>query len=173
MSSYTYYYLMLTCTGLLMTSEPERPEPLTVDAPIGTLSFASIHEAGHVTMAKSIGLSSVSAIVFQKSTYGAGTFWKGQTSLGRGYTGKGMALVKLGGNFAEHFLDDSGRIYQPSFLDIIGNRGVISQSDQINQTDLGGDSLLEAQRRTYFSLRGRLPDLENIYKRLYHNHVYP
>ena len=159
--------------GCMLVSELSAIEQVSVDAPIGTLSFAAIHEAGHVTIARSLGLFSVTARVFQKSTYGAGTFWKGQTSLGRGYIGKGMALIKLGGNFAEHFLDDSGRIYQPSFLDIIGNRGVISQSDQINQTDLGGDSLLEAQRKTFFILRGRLADLDRIYKRLYYNHVYP
>jgi hypothetical protein len=159
--------------GCLLVSELSAVEHLSIDAPIGTLSFAAIHEAGHVTIARSLGLFSVTARVFQKSTYGAGTFWKGQTSLGRGYIGKGMALIKLGGNFAEHFLDDSGRIYQPSFLDIIGNRGIISKSDQINQTDLGGDSLLEAQRKTFFILRGRLADLDKIYKRLYYNHVYP
>lgn len=159
--------------GYLLVIELSAVEKVSVDAPIGTLSFAAIHEAGHVTMAKSLGLSAVSARVFQKSTYGAGTFWKGQTSLGRGYVGKGMALVKLGGNFAEHFLSSQGRIYAPGFLDVIGNRDTISQSDQITQTDLGGDSLLEAQRRTFFTLRGRLTDLDNIYKRLYYGKVYP
>lgn len=163
-----YLYFFVSC---LIASQPG--PSVTIDAPIGTLSFASIHEAGHVTVAMSLGLFSVTARVFQKSTYGAGTFWKGQTSLNRGYAGKGMALIKLGGNFAEHFLDDSGRISPPSFLDIVGNRGVISQSDQIDQADLGGDSLLEAQRRTYIILRSRVADLDKIYKSLYYNHVYP
>lgn len=170
MCSSVYLTALIACLSVSVLGAPERN---ALDAPIGTLSFAAIHEAGHVTCALSLGLVTTTARVFQKSTYGAGTFWKGQTSLGRGHVGKGMALIKLGGNFAEHFLADTGRIYQPSFLDIVGNRDVISQSDQINQTDLGGDSLLEAQRRTFFTLRGRLADLDRIYKQLYYNHVYP
>jgi hypothetical protein len=140
---------------------------------VGTLSFASIHESGHVTLAKSCGYFAVSAKVFLMSKYGVGTFWKGQTSLGGGGNGNGMALIKLGGRFAEQFLDRSNRIFKPSFLDVIGDRGIISQSDNLNQIDLGSFSLLEAQRKTYLIMTSRLVDLDRIYKTLYYRHAYP
>ena len=148
-------------------------EIMALDAPVGTLSFASIHEAGHVTVAKSCGFPAVSAKVFQMSKYGVGTFWKGQTSLTGVGAGKGMALIKLGGRFAEKFLDKSNRIHKPSFIDVIGDRGVISQSDELSQIDLGSLSLLEAQLKTYHILTSRMSDLDRIYKTLYHRHAYP
>jgi len=145
-----------------------------IAAPVGTLAFASVHEAGHVTVAKHCGYISVSARVFLKEKYGVGTFWKGQTTLGKGHTRNGeMALIKLGGRFTEHYLDRSNRIYQPNFIDVIGDRSVISQSDEITRMDLGSDSLLEAQRRTFFILRGRLVELDQIYKTLLGRKGYP
>ena len=170
---FKYCRIYLVASVILGRENLAASEINLLEAPIGTLAFASIHEAGHVTVAKACGLSSVSARVFQLYKSGVGTFWKGQTNLGRGYAGKGMALIKLGGSFAEHFLDSSNRIYQPSFLDVVGDRSVISQSDQITHMDLGGDSVLEAQRRTFFILRGRLADLGRIYKNLLQRHSHP
>ena len=173
MFAFKYCAIILIAPSILGVANLAASEINFVDAPIGTLPFVSIHESGHVTVAKSCGFSAVSAKVFLKSKSGVGTFWKGQTSLGGGATGHGMALIKLGGRFAEQFLDQSNRIFKPSFLDVIGDRGAISQSDNLTQIDLGAYSLLDAQRRTYLILISRLSDLDRIYKTLYHRHSYP
>ncbi|MFZ2278107.1 MAG: hypothetical protein WAW39_09915 [Prosthecobacter sp.] len=170
---YSRFRIILIAAVLLGRANLAASEIILFEAPLGTLSFVSIHEAGHVTVAKSCGFLAVSAKVFQMSKYGVGTFWKGQTSLTGGGAGKGMALIKLGGRFAEQFLDKSNRIHQPSFLDVIGDRSIISHSDKLSQIDLGSFSLLEAQRRTYLILTSRMTDLDRIYKSLYHRHTYP
>jgi len=169
-----HYFRTILIASLMASCETAAVSELNLlEAPLGTLAFASVHEAGHVLVAQSCGLSSVSARVFQVSKYGVGTFWKGQTNLGARDAGKGMALIKLGGIFAEHFLDRLNRITHPSFLDVIGDRDVISQTDKLSQVDLGSVSLLEAQEKTYFIMTSRLGDLDRIYKTLYHRHAYP
>jgi len=168
-----FFVFLLIVTVTAVGKNLAASEINSFEAPVGTLAFASVHEAGHVTVAKSCGFFSVSARVFLMSKSGVGTFWKGQTSLGAGGKGNGMALTKLGGRFAEQFLEKSNRVYRPSFLDVVGDRGVISQSDELNQIDLGAISLLEAQRRTYLILTSRIADLDRIYKTLYYRHAYP
>ncbi len=114
-----------------------------LNAPVGTLEFASIHEAGHVVCAKSMGMIVTRALVFQRSKPGVGVYWKGTTTLRGGERGRGMAVAKLGGNFAELFLSDrTNAVVVPTFLDVVGNRNVISQSDVVTEVDLGSDSLL-------------------------------
>ena len=167
------YCAIILITPLILGGANLAAAQITLfEEPVGTLPFVSIHEAGHVTVARSNGCHAVSAKVFLMSKYRVGTFWKGQTTFG-GSTGNGMALIKLGGRFAEKFLDQSNRIFKPSFLDVIGDRGIISQSDNLTQIDLGSFSLLDAQRRTYLILTSRLSDLDRIYKTLYHRHAYP
>ena len=142
-------------------------------AALGRLEFASIHEAGHVIVASSTGYPGTSARVFQSFKTGVGTFWKGQTTFTERAIIRGMALVKLGGIFSEHFLSKSNRIFQPGFLDVIGHRDVISQSDRITSGDLAGYALLDAQRKTYLILKSRAADLDQVYKALFYNHKYP
>ena len=142
-------------------------------AALGSLEFASIHEAGHMTVANSVGYPGTNARVFQNFKTGVGTFWKGQTTFTERAITRGMALVKLGGIFSEHFLSDSNRIFQPGFLDVIGHRDVISQSDRITSVDLAGHVLLEAQRKTFLILKSRVADLDQVYKALFYNHKYP
>ncbi|MDP1590522.1 MAG: hypothetical protein Q8M07_22400 [Prosthecobacter sp.] len=144
----------------------------TLNAPLGTLEFAAIHEAGHVVAAKAIGLSVTRAMIFQRSKPGVGVYWKGTTQL-RGGT-RGMAVAKLGGHFAERFLDDrTNKVIVPSFLDVISNRNIISESDVITQADLGADSLQTAQHKTYRALAGNVAMLSQVYNQLRTRHVYP
>lgn len=85
-----------------------------------------------------------------------------------------MAVAKLGGNFAELFLaDQTNVIVVPTFLDVVGNRGVISQSDVVTQADLGAGSLLTAQHKTYRALAGNLALLSRVYQQLRTRHAYP
>jgi hypothetical protein len=85
-----------------------------------------------------------------------------------------MAVTKLGGNFAELFLADrTNVVVVPSFLDVVGNRNVISQSDVITQLDLGSDSLLTAQHKTYRALAGQVALLRRVYQQLCTSHAYP
>lgn len=142
-----------------------------LDAPIGTLEFASIHESGHVVAAKSVGFTVSGASVFQLSKPGIGLYWKGTTRI-RG-SGRGMAVAKMGGNFAEFFLDQHNRFRVPSFLDIVGNRNVISQTDVITSSDLYGESLTEAQHRTYRALTANASMLNRIYLQLKTKRSYP
>lgn len=145
---------------------------LTLDAPIGTLEFASIHEAGHVVCAKSVGMTVTRAMVFQRSKSGIGVYWKGTTTLRGG--SRGMAVAKMGGNFAEFFIDDRTRAVRvPGFLEVVGNRNVISETDVITRADLGADSLLTAQHKTYRALAGNVALLSKVYQQLRSRHVYP
>jgi hypothetical protein len=148
-------------------------QTVTLNAPIGSLQFAAIHEAGHVVAAKIMGLTVIKAHVFEKSNGGTIKHWKGITHLRAAKNGKSLAVVKLAGNFAEFFIDNHNRVHVPSFLDVIGNRNTISQSDAITQLDLGADSLLEAQQKTFHMLRTNVRLLESIYERLRTKHVYP
>ena len=151
-----------------------RSSLINLDAPVGTLEFASIHEAGHVVCAKSVGMIVTRALVFQRSKSGVGVYWKGTTSLRGGDRGRGMAVAKLGGNFAELFLADrTSVVVVPSFLDVVGNRNVISQSDVVTQVDLGSDSLLTAQHKTYRALAGNVAQLTKVYQQLRTTHAYP
>lgn len=84
-----------------------------------------------------------------------------------------MALIKLGGAISEHFLSGANRVFQPSFLDVVGHRDVISQSDRITPSDLAGYSLLEAQRKSYQILSSRVAELDEAYRKLFYNHRYP
>jgi hypothetical protein len=146
----------------------------TLNAPVGTLDFASIHEAGHVVCAKSVGMIVTRALVFQRSKSGVGVYWKGTTSLRGGDRGRGMAVAKLGGNFAELFLADrTSVVVVPSFLDVVGNRNVISESDVVTQADLGAESLLTAQHKTYRALAGNVAQLSRVYQQLRTTHAYP
>ena len=146
----------------------------TLNAPVGTLEFASIHEAGHVVCAKSVGMIVTRALVFQRSKPGVGVYWKGTTSLRGGERSRGMAVAKLGGNFAELFLaDKTNTVVVPTFLDVVGNRNVISQSDVVTQVDLGSDSLLTAQHKTYRALAGNVAQLSKVYQQLRTTHAYP
>ncbi len=146
----------------------------TLNAPVGTLEFASIHEAGHVVCAKSAGMIVTRALVFQRSKPGIGVYWKGTTTLRGGERGRGMAVAKLGGNFAELFLaDKTNTVVVPTFLDVVGNRNVISQSDVVTQVDLGSDSLLTAQHKTYRALAGNVALLSRVYQQLRARHAYP
>lgn len=143
----------------------------SLEAPIGTLEFACMHEAGHVVAAKSVGFSVTSATVFQVSKPGIGLFWKGTTRI-KG-KGRGMAVTKLGGYYAEFFLDSYNRFQVPSFLDIVGNRGVISRTDSITAIDLGGESLAEAQYRAFRALTANSILLNRVYNRLMVKKSYP
>jgi hypothetical protein len=146
----------------------------SLEAPVGTLEFASIHEAGHVVCAKSAGMIVTRAMVFQRSKSGVGVYWKGTTALRGSNRGGSMAVTKLGGNFAELFLADrTNVVVVPSFLDVVGNRNVISQSDVITQLDLGSDSLLTAQHKTYRALAGQVALLRRVYQQLCTSHAYP
>ena len=142
-------------------------------APIGSLSFASIHEAGHVVTAKSVGMHVMGARVFLQSRGGFSSYWKGSTTLRAKGSSLEMAVVKMGGNFAEFFIDDSNVLRVPSFLSIVGNRNTISQSDVVTAADLGGGSLLDAQRRTYRALSGNTRLLGSVFHKLWRSHVYP
>lgn len=148
-------------------------EVIVQDAPVGSLPFASIHEAGHVVAAKSVGFTVTGARVFQQFRGGIGFYWKGATSLRASKGAKGMAVVKLGGNFAEFFIDDSNIVRVPRFIDVVGNRNVISQSDVITRADLGADSLLDAQHKTYRALSGNVRLLDSVYHRLMTKLAYP
>lgn len=142
-----------------------------LEAPIGTLEFASMHEAGHVVAAKSVGFSVSTATVFQVSKPGIGLYWKGTMKIkGRGC---GMAVTKLGGNFAVFFLDPYNRFQIPSFLDIVGSRSVISRTDTITDVDLGGESLTEAQYRAYRALTANSALLNRVYNQLKTKKSYP
>jgi hypothetical protein len=156
------------------SQEPASASLTALNAPVGTLEFASIHEAGHVVCAKSAGMIVTRAVVFLRSKPGIGAYWKGTTSLRGGDRSRGMAIAKLGGNFAELFLaDKTATVVVPTLLDVVGNRNVISQSDVVTQTDLGTDSLLTAQHRTYRALTGNLALLSRVYQQLRARHVYP
>ena len=142
-----------------------------LEAPVGTLEFASMHEAGHVIAAKSVGFTVSGATVFQFSRPGVGLFWKGTTRIkGRG---RGMAVTKLGGNFAGFFLDSHNRFQIPSFLDIVGSRSAISRTDSISDFDLGGESLTEAQYRAYKALTVNSAMLNRVYNLLRTKKSYP
>ena len=146
----------------------------SLEAPVGTLEFASIHEAGHVVCAKSAGMIVTRALVFQRSKPGVGVYWKGTTALRGSNRGGNMAIAKLGGNFAELFLaNNTNVIVVPTFLDVVGNRRVISQSDIVTQTDLGAGSLLTAQHKTYRALAGNVALLSRVYQQLRTRHAYP
>lgn len=143
----------------------------SLEAPVGTLEFASMHEAGHVVAAKSVGLAVSGATVFQLSKPGIGLYWKGTTRI-RG-KGRGMAVAKLGGNFAGFFLDANNRFCIPSFLDIVGSRSAISRTDSLTAADLGGGSLSEAQYRTYRALSANAGFLNRVYLQLKTKKSYP
>ena len=156
------------------SQEPASASLITLNARVGTLEFASIHEAGHVVCAKSVGMIVTHALVFQRSKPGVGVYWKGTTALRGSSRGGSMAVAKLGGNFAELFLaDKTNVIVVPTFLDVVGNRGVISQSDVVTQADLGAGSLLTAQHKTYRALAGNLALLSRVYQQLRTRHAYP
>ncbi|WP_395715717.1 hypothetical protein [Prosthecobacter sp.] len=165
----------LTCLTVIAWGQTETVvNLLDLDAPVGSLEYASIHEAGHVVCATSAGMSVTRAVVFQRSKPGVGVYWKGATTLRGSSRHHGMAMAKLGGNFAEFFLADrTNTIRVPSFLDVVGNRRVISQSDVITAEDLGGESLLTIQNRTYRALAGNVSLLNRVYQRLRTSHVYP
>jgi hypothetical protein len=154
--------------------EPASASLTTLNARVGTLEFASIHEAGHVVCAKSVGMIVTQALVFQRSKPGVGVYWKGTAALRGSNRGGNMAVAKLGGNFAELFLaDNTNVIVVPTFLDVVGNRRVISQSDVATQTDLGAGSLLTAQHKTYRALAGNVALLSRVYQQLRTRHAYP
>lgn len=163
--------------SITLLATPEVPlankDSLTsLNAPLGTLEFAAIHEAGHVVAAKAIGISVTRAMIFPRYKPGVGEYWKGITQL-RG-SSRGMAVAKLGGLFAERFLDDrTNRVIVPSFLDVISNRNIISESDVITRADLGADSLQTAQHKTYRALAGNVAMLNQVYNQLRTRHVYP
>lgn len=163
--------------GITLLSSPKVPfanndSLTTLNAPLGTLEFAAIHEAGHVVAAKAIGISVTRVMIFQRSKPGVGGYWKGTTQL-RGGT-RNMAVAKLGGHFAERFLDDrTNRVIVPPFLDVISNRNIISESDVITRADLGADSLQTAQHKTYRALAGNVAMLNQVYNQLRTRHVYP
>lgn len=143
-----------------------------LNAPLGTLEFAAIHEAGHVVAAQAIGLSVTRAMIFPRYSPGVGEYWKGITQL-RG-SSRDMAVAKLGGHFAERFLHDrTNRIIVPSFLDVVSHRNIISESDVITQADLGADSLQAAQHKAYRALAGNVTMLTQVYQQLRTRHVYP
>lgn len=164
----------------LAKSDPSMEDRAKVDRvvvffapPIGSLSFASIHEAGHVVTAKSVGMKVTGARVFLQSRGGFSSYWKGATTLRANGNSQDMAVVKMGGNFAEFFIDDSNVLKVPSFLSIVGNRNTISQSDVVTAADLGGASLLDAQHRTYRALSGNTRLLHSVFHKLLSSHVYP
>jgi hypothetical protein len=169
------FHAILFLAASISTSfshEVLRSTLLTLDAPIGTLEFASIHESGHVVCAKSVGMTVTRALVFQRSKPGVGVYWKGTTTLRGG--SRGMAVAKMGGNFAEFFLDDKTQAVKvPGFLEVVGNRNVISETDVITQADLGADSLLTAQHKTYRALVGNVSLLSRVYQQLRTRHSYP
>jgi hypothetical protein len=165
---------LLTYAPLTHGQDEAGASPSTLDAPVGTLEYASIHEAGHVVCATSVGMTVTRAIVFQRSKPGVGVYWKGTTTLRGASMRQGMAVAKLGGNFAEFFLADrTHTIMIPNFLDIVGNRKVISESDVVTPADLGTDSLLTAQHKTYRALAGNVGFLRRVYQQLRTTHVYP
>ena len=165
---------LLICVPLAFGQDVTSSILLDLDAPLGTLEYASIHEAGHVVCATSIGITVARAMVFQRSKPGIGAYWKGTTSLRGGNRSRGMAVAKLGGNFAELFLAvKTNAIVVPTFLDVMGNRNVISQSDVITQLDLGSDSLLTAQHKTYRALTGNVARLSRVYQKLRTTYIYP
>jgi hypothetical protein len=143
----------------------------SLEAPVGTLEFASIHEAGHVVAAKSVGFSVSGAAVFQLSKPGIGLYWKGTTKI-RG-RGRGMAVVKLGGYCAEYFLDQHNHFQVPSFLGIVGSRKAISRTDTITAADLGGESLTEVHYRAYRALSANASSLNRVYTQLMTKKSYP
>jgi hypothetical protein len=165
---------LLTCVPLAFSQDVAGSILLCLDAPVGTLEYASIHEAGHVVCATSIGITVTLAMVFQRSKPGIGVYWKGTTSLRGANMRRGMAVAKLGGNFAEFFLADRTKaVVVPTFLDVVGNRNVISQSDVITQSDLGSDSLLTAQHKTYRALTGNVALLSRVYQKLRTTYIHP
>lgn len=158
------------------TEDRAKVDPVVVffAPPIGSLSFASIHEAGHVVTAKSVGMRVTGARVFLQSRGGFSSYWKGATTLRAKGSSLEMAVVKMGGSFAEFFIDDSNVLRVPSFLSIVGNRKtIISQSDVVTAADLGGGSLLDAQHRTYRALSGNTRLLHSVFHKLLSSHVYP
>lgn len=141
-------------------------------SPVGSLEFASIHESGHVVAAFGSGVKVRQAVVFQVSRAGFGFYWKGATTLA-GKPSRGMAVIKLGGNVAEHFVDGSGRFRTPSLYDVITSRDLISNSDKLTQADLGADDLLSAQQKAYRILISSKDRLRVIYGQLLTRHCYP
>lgn len=165
--------LMLIC--LHKSSECKAKEAKTLCclySPVGSLEFASIHESGHVIAALGTGVRVKQALVFQVSRSGFGTYWKGATTLA-GTPSRGMAVIKLGGSIAEHFVDGSGRFRTPSLYDVITSRGLISSSDKLTQADLGADDLLSAQQKTYRMLVSGKDRLRAIYGQLLTQRRYP
>ena len=143
-----------------------------LNAPIGTLEFAAIHEAGHVVAARSMGLRVTRAVIFQRSGRDGG-YWKGTTTFRASNRSKGIALVKLGGNYAELFIDESRRVRAPQMLQVIGNRNVISETDVITKADLAGESLSKVQHKTYRVLCQNVLLLSQVYIQLLTEHHYP
>ena len=141
-------------------------------SPVGSLEFASIHESGHVVAAFGSGIKVRQAVVFQVSRPGFGFYWKGATTLA-GKPSRGMAVIKLGGTVAEHFVDGSGRFRTPSLYDVITSRGLISSSDKLTQADLGADDLLSAQQKAYRMLISSKDRLRAIYGQLLTQRRYP
>lgn len=141
-------------------------------SPVGSLEFASIHESGHVVVAFGSGIKVRQAVVFQVSRPGFGVYWKGATTLA-GKPSRGMAIIKLGGSVAEHFVDGSGRFRTPSLYDVITNRDLISDSDKLTQADLGADDLLSAQQKAYRMLISSKDRLRAIYGQLLTQRRYP
>lgn len=159
---------LLAVNTAVFSSESER----RLNAPIGTLEFAAIHEAGHVVAAKGMGLSVTRAVVFKRSGRGGG-YWKGTTTFRASSRSSGIALVKLGGNYAEFFIDESRRVRTPQMMQVIGNRNVISETDVITKADLAGESLSNVQHRTYRLLCQNVLLLSRVYNQLLTEHHYP
>lgn len=89
---------LLACTCLAWGQQEKVVSFIEFDAPVGTLEFASIHEAGHVVCALNAGIRVTRAIVYQRSKPGVGVFWKGTTTLSGASRHPGMAVAKLGGS---------------------------------------------------------------------------
>ncbi len=159
---------LLIANTVVFSHETERH----LNAPIGTLEFAAIHEAGHVVAAKSMGLPVTRAVVFQRSGRGGG-YWKGTTTFRASSRSNGIALVKLGGNYAEFFIDETRRVRAPQMVQVIGNRNVISETDVITKADLAGESLSNVQHRTYRALCQNVLLLSRVYNQLLTEHHYP
>lgn len=167
-----HLYILIFCSKSTLCKEQEAEILPCLYSPVGSLEFAAIHESGHVVAAFGSGIKVRQAVVFQVSRPGFGFYWKGATTLA-GKPSRGMAIIKLGGSVAEHFVDGSGRFRTPSFYDVITNRDMISNSDKLTQADLGADDLPSAQQKAYRVLISSKDRLRAIYGQLLTQRRYP
>ena len=139
-----------------------------------SLEITAAREAGHIIAAKAIGVEVEIAKIYPASRSGTAGKWCGVTMFRSGYNSRGLATAKLGGLFAQSFVDPkTKKLFVPSFLDVVADRQIISRSDRLNQIDLGAEPLHQAQHRAYRALTANLEELHRVYDQLRTQKAFP